>query len=566
MACSFMLTAAAPHPIVSPYKTLGKERIYEKESRSTYGIQQGMQFLKLPRLLMPHVRRIHLQSQPLPSQSTYKFDSIDDAVALFHRMIDMHPLPSIVEFTKIVGMIAKMKYYATAINLYTLMESKGVVPFTVTFNILINCFCHMGQMGFAFSVMGKILKWGCQPNVVTFTTLMKGFCVNDKMLDALYIYDEMVAQRIRFDDVLYGTLINGLCKSKTGKRRAAIQLLQKMEGQLVKPNLVMYNTVVHGQRKEVTSLLNGYCLNNKVDEARELFNVMIVRVDGLCKSGGISDAWKLVDEMHHCGQPPPDNLVPDIVTYNILLDALCNGQQLDKAIALLIYQIVDQGKSEISLCCQDYFSEPGFQPEAHFILMLWVRPECGAFHSEGSNSVTGATAREVAAAALLFTAPANEEDPKVHLGKLGDDHSIWHDQSLSKVTSAATFYIIKVDTALDEKLEQIGSTEAFGLRGKGDGSTFRLLLPDNVIKILLGCDFQAVLVGLLDFLEKNSLKKIESMLIANIPSQYPADTLQFGPRPPAVAKQLYEYKTKAAKFVQLKKKIAENPNAFNFNI
>ena len=206
-----------------------------------------MQFLKLPRLLMPYVRRIHLHSQPLPSQSTCKFDSIDDAVALFHRMVDMHPLPSIVEFTKILGTIAKMRYYATAIDLYTLMEYKGVVPFTVTFNILINCFCHMGQMDFAFSVMGKILKWGCRPNVVTFTTLMKGFCVNDKMLDALYIYDEMVARRIRFDDVLYGTLINGLCKSKKGKTRAVVQLLQKMqEGQLVKPNLVIYNTVVHG--------------------------------------------------------------------------------------------------------------------------------------------------------------------------------------------------------------------------------------------------------------------------------------------------------------------------------
>ncbi|KAG4995685.1 hypothetical protein JHK82_026509 [Glycine max] len=473
-----------------------------------------MQFLKLPRLLMPYVRRIHLHSQPLPSQSTCKFDGIDDAVALFHRMADMHPLPSIVEFTKILGTIAKMRYYATAIDLYTLMEYKGVVPFTVTFNILINCFCHMGQMDFAFSVMGKILKWGCRPNVVTFTTLMKGFCVNDKMLDALYIYDEMVARRIRFDDVLYGTLINGLCKSKIGKPRAAVQLLQKMEErQLVKPNLIMYNTVVHGQRKEVTSLLNGFCLNNKVDEARELFNVMIERgyckfervgeamnlledmflknlvpniitynsvVDGLCKSGGILDAWKLVDEMHYCCQPPPDvttynilleslcriecvekaiaffkhlifersfapnvwsynilisgccknrrldeainlfnhmcfkNLVPDIVTYNILLDALFNGQQLDKAIALLV-QIVDQvlqtpesasastrhlAQSLIhflllplfcplsSISTPDYFSEPEFEPKAHFIPM--------------------AIAREVAVgAALLFTAPSS---------------------------------------------------------------------------------------------------------------------------------------------------------------
>ena len=101
-----------------------------------------MQFLKLARLLMPYVRRLHLHSEPLPSQSTCKFNSIDDAVALFHHMVGIHPLPSIVEFTKILGTIGKMRYYATALDLYTLMEYKGVVPFIVTFNIVINCFCH----------------------------------------------------------------------------------------------------------------------------------------------------------------------------------------------------------------------------------------------------------------------------------------------------------------------------------------------------------------------------------------------------------------------------------------
>ncbi|KAI4336405.1 hypothetical protein L6164_014936 [Bauhinia variegata] len=37
---------------------------------------------------------------------------------------------------------------------------------------------------------------------------------------------------------------------------------------------------------------------------------------------------------------------------------------------------------------------------------------------------------------------------------------------LSKVSSAAAFYISRVDTVVDQKLEQIGSTEALNLRGK----------------------------------------------------------------------------------------------------
>ncbi|RDX63627.1 tal [Mucuna pruriens] len=38
--------------------------------------------------------------------------------------------------------------------------------------------------------------------------------------------------------------------------------------------------------------------------------------------------------------------------------------------------------------------------------------------------------------------------------------------NLSKVTSAAAFYISRVDTTLDKKLDQIGTTEALDLRGK----------------------------------------------------------------------------------------------------
>lgn len=37
---------------------------------------------------------------------------------------------------------------------------------------------------------------------------------------------------------------------------------------------------------------------------------------------------------------------------------------------------------------------------------------------------------------------------------------------LSKVSSAAAFYISRVDVTLDKKLEQIGTTEALDLKGK----------------------------------------------------------------------------------------------------
>nr|XP_025669889.1 pentatricopeptide repeat-containing protein At1g62910-like [Arachis hypogaea] len=269
---------------------------------------------------MPYAHRTRLcllHSQPLPSRDAYKFDNLEDVVALFNCKVDMHPQPSIVELTKILGTIVKMK-------------SDG--------------FCTLGNK--------------------------QGLYLNGKILDALYIYGKIVAKGFWFDEVMYETLINGLCKS--GETRVALQRLWKMEGQFVKANLVMYNIVVDGLCKggllndaldlyfnmlgrgispdivTYTSIIYGFCHINRVDEAMNLRKDMFLKnivpnivtynslVDSLCKAGRISSAREIVNEMHYCGQP-----FPDVNTYNILLDFVCKNQHLDEAIALfksLIYE------------------------------------------------------------------------------------------------------------------------------------------------------------------------------------------------------------------------------------
>ncbi|XLT04932.1 hypothetical protein HN51_043681 [Arachis hypogaea] len=256
---------------------------------------------------MPYTNRTRLcllHSQPLPSRDAYKFDNVEDVVALFNCMVDMHPQPLIVELTKILGTVVKMKYYATAIYLYTQMESKGILPFSVTLNVLINCYGHAGQMGFALSVMSKFVKWGFKPSVVTFTTIMKGLCLNGKILDALDIYDKIVAKGFWFDEVIYGTLINGLCKS--GKTRVALQRLWKMEDGLLDDALDLYfNMLDRGISPDVvtyTSLIYGFCHVGQWKEARLLLNEIVVKDIGL-----------------------------DVYTFNIIIDALCKEKMLLQA-------------------------------------------------------------------------------------------------------------------------------------------------------------------------------------------------------------------------------------------
>ena len=56
------------------------------------------------------------------------FKNLDHALGLFDTMLHMHHLPSIVDFTQLLGVIARMKHYSVVVTLIKQMESFGTLP------------------------------------------------------------------------------------------------------------------------------------------------------------------------------------------------------------------------------------------------------------------------------------------------------------------------------------------------------------------------------------------------------------------------------------------------------
>src|ERR1044072_2107948 len=52
--------------------------------------------------------------------------SVDAAVSFFNKMAAMDPFPGVKEFTFLIGLVAKMKHYATAISLVKRLHSLRV--------------------------------------------------------------------------------------------------------------------------------------------------------------------------------------------------------------------------------------------------------------------------------------------------------------------------------------------------------------------------------------------------------------------------------------------------------
>jgi len=63
---------------------------------------------------------------------------------------------------------------------------------------------------------------------------------------------------------------------------------------------------------------------------------------------------------------------------------------------------------------------------------------------------------------LIFSLPRYEAVINAYLDGLEASNNT----DLSKVSSAAAFYISRVDITIDKKLEQIGTAEALDLKGK----------------------------------------------------------------------------------------------------
>ena len=152
------------------------------------------------------------------------FKNLDHALDLFDKMLHMHPLPSIVDSTQLLGAIARMKHYAVVITLIRNMGSFGITPNVYTLNVLINCYCHLNRVDFGFSVLATILKLGYQPTQSTLNTLLKGLCLQGNVSGAVRLVEEMENKGYQPDVITVGTIVNGLCK--IGETSAAIRLLR----------------------------------------------------------------------------------------------------------------------------------------------------------------------------------------------------------------------------------------------------------------------------------------------------------------------------------------------------
>ncbi|QBJ07472.1 hypothetical protein EYS10_02585 (plasmid) [Rahnella aquatilis] len=89
---------------------------------------------------------------------SYEIKGLEDAIDLFSDMLRSRPLPSVIDFNKLMGAVVRMERPDLVISLYQKMERKQIRCDIYSFTILIKCFCSCSKLPFALSTFGKLTK------------------------------------------------------------------------------------------------------------------------------------------------------------------------------------------------------------------------------------------------------------------------------------------------------------------------------------------------------------------------------------------------------------------------
>lgn len=230
-----------------------------------------------------------------------KAKRISEAEELFQKVLDVGLVPDLVLYTIMLHGLGEAGRMQDAMLLFRGMTGKGIVPDTQCYNVLIKGFCDSRQLDEALSLKLEISRQDLSPNTHTYTILICGFCRHGLLREAQQIFDEMEKTGCNPSAVTFNALIDGLCKA----------------GELEKAQLLLYRMEI-GKHPSLFLLLS-----RGVDSA----NIQKT-VESLVESGSLVKAYKLLMQLANSGA------VPDVRTYNILINGMCRAGQVNVALKL----------------------------------------------------------------------------------------------------------------------------------------------------------------------------------------------------------------------------------------
>lgn len=318
---------------------------------------------------------------------------MQEAVKVFRMVVEAgYPLDE-QSYIAFIGGLCKAGEGDLAKEAVPLMKRGGYFPDMVTYIELFQCFCRMGNMYEADIILRKMIRRNYEADICVYPSFIGGLCRTGKLREANKLFQKLIKKdavvRVPFvksskraifqlnvsgaipEFVAYATYIRSLCN--VGKFKEAGALFKEMMQKGLQPDFCVLN-----------SFIEGFFKSGKIDEARQFYNYINDRglisckestvslIHGLCEADRRDEALHLYDELIDDGFIPTASTCnalinchwkagkadiakkifermlnrsrgrPDISTYNIMLNGLCNHGHV--VVACFLFQLMRNTK------------------------------------------------------------------------------------------------------------------------------------------------------------------------------------------------------------------------------
>ncbi|KAK8565760.1 hypothetical protein V6N12_059322 [Hibiscus sabdariffa] len=258
-----------------------------------------------------------------------KAGEIERGKELFDQMIEEGVLPDVASLNILVDGLCRHGRINSAIQLFNDMQGKGLKGNVVTYTTLITAFCDVDNFDKAIDLFDQMLRSECSADVTVCRNLIYCLCKTGRMDDADSVLSKSKQAGICLDSECYNALVNGFFKRNDVYK--AYEIVKEMELVGVKPDSVTYDT-----------LIAYFCRNGNSSLALRVMKLMIkngfvpsiTRYKALmracCLKGKTKEALKLFNDLSSISKIPPKTM-----TYNILIESLCNDNEVKVALSLM---------------------------------------------------------------------------------------------------------------------------------------------------------------------------------------------------------------------------------------
>ncbi|KAG8049418.1 hypothetical protein GUJ93_ZPchr0009g70 [Zizania palustris] len=235
----------------------------------------------------------------------FKANRFDEGFEYYKALLEHNISPDVVLYTIMIHGCAEAGRIEDVFSFLDVMKNKGFTPDAFCYNTVLKVLCDLGDLERARALRSEMLQNNLVLDSTTQTIMICGLCKKGLVDEAMHIFDEMGESGCRPTVMTYNALIDGFYR--VGRVEEARMLFYKMEmGN--NPSLFLRLTLGANQVRNSESL-------------RKL-------VHDMCQSGQVLKAYKLLHGIINSG------VVPDVVTYNTLINGLCKVRNLDGAVRL----------------------------------------------------------------------------------------------------------------------------------------------------------------------------------------------------------------------------------------